>query len=359
LLARQNALRDPRRTAATAATLLVSTALVSGLATVGHSTGRALDRQAAAGLAADYVIGTGSTTTGIDQAAVRRVGATPGVRTAVAVADSTLFLGGSVREVTGVDPATVGQVVTLDFVSGSLRDLGPGRIAVSRSTAEENGIGTGDRVTTSFGRDREPATSTVVGVYQDNPAARDALATREEVQRDSFRPGTVQRILVRADGTTARQLRTAVGDNPLLKVQSRDDLVREAGGVTSALLTLMYGLLALGAVIAALGIVNTLAMSVTERTREIGLLRAVGMDRAAVRRMVRLEAVTVAALGTLLGLAGGLFCAWAVGALAGGAVPQYRLVLPWPTLLLVCVLPPLIGAVAAALPARRAAALGR
>jgi len=73
------------------------------------------------------------------------------------------------------------------------------------------------------------------------------------------------------------------------------------------LLTLMYGLLAIGAVISLLGIVNTLAMSVSERTREIGVLRAIGMDRAGVRRMIRLESVTVAAFGTLLGLAGGLF----------------------------------------------------
>ncbi len=358
LLARQNALRDPRRTAATAATLLISTALVSGLATVGHSTGRALDRQAAAGLGADWVIATGSAMTGIDPAAVQRVGATPGVRTAAAVADSTLFLGGTVREVSGVDPATLGPTVRLDFLSGSLQDLGPGRIAVSRTTAREGGLSTGDRVTTSIGRNREPATSTVVGVYQDNPVARDALALREDVQRDGFRPGSVQRILVRADGTTARQLRTAVGDNPLLKVESRAELVRAAGGVTSTLLTLMYGLLAIGAVISALGIVNTLVMSVTERTREIGVLRAVGMDRAAVRRMVRLEAVTVAVFGTLLGLAAGLFGAWGVGALAGGAIAQYRLALPWPTLLLVCLASVATGALAAAVPARRAAGLG-
>nr|WP_093865302.1 FtsX-like permease family protein [Streptomyces sp. TLI_053] len=358
LLARQNVLRDPRRTAATAATLLVSTALVGGLATVGHSTGRALDRQAAAGLDADWVVATGSTMTGIDPEAVRRVATVPGVRTAAAVADSTLFLGGTVREVSGVDPATAGRVLRLDFVSGSLQDLGPGRIAVSRSTARENGLTTGDRVTTSIGRNREPATVTVVGVYQDNPTARDALAVREDVQRDAFRPGSVQRILVRADGATARQLRTAVGDNPLLRVESRAELVRAAGGVTSSLLSLTYGLLGIGVLISALGIVNTLVMSVTERTREIGVLRAVGMDRAAVRRTIRLEAVTVALFGTVLGLAAGLFGAWGVGALAGGAVPQYRLELPWPTLLLICLASPVVGALAAAVPARRAAGLG-
>ncbi|MFJ4594363.1 ABC transporter permease [Kitasatospora sp. NPDC088861] len=357
LLARQNALRDPRRTAATAATLLISTALVSGLATIGSSTEQALDRQAADGLAADYVISTGDTMTGIDPAAVQRVAGLAGVRGASAVADSTVVIGGKVREISGIDPVSVEQAVKLDFVSGSVEDLGPGRIAVSSSVARETGVSTGGQVNVRMGRSEEFTRYTVVGVYQDNPTAHDAVGARGEVQQHGFKPGSVQRILVRGDGLSGRDLRTAVGNNPLLKVQDRAELVREAAGTMGDLLTLMYGLLGIGVVIAALGIVNTLAMSVTERTREIGALRAIGMDRAGIRRMIRLEAVTVAAFGTLLGLAGGLFGAWAVGALAGGAVKQYALVLPWGTLALVCLGSLAIGAVAAAVPARRAAAL--
>ncbi|GGY34885.1 ABC transporter permease [Streptomyces tanashiensis] len=361
-LARENALRDPRRTAATAATLLVSTALVAGLAVIGDSTGQALDRQAAAGLEADYVIGTRNTMTGIDPAAVRRVGEAPGVRTASAVADSTLFAGGGVREISGVDPRTVDAVIRLDFVSGSAKDLGPGRVALSGSVARELGLSTGGRFRASIGRSQEARDFTVVGVYQDNPVARDALGARTDVQRDSFVPDSVQRILVRtrdgAGGAVEREVRTAVGASPLLKVQDRQQLVDEAAGTVSDLLGVMYGMLAIGVVIGALGIVNTLAMSVAERTREIGALRALGMDRAGIRQMIRLEAVTVAAFGTLLGLAGGLFGAWAVGSLANGAVAQYRFVLPWGTLLLIGALSLVIGLVAAAVPARRAAALG-
>ncbi|ARF53813.1 ABC transporter permease [Streptomyces gilvosporeus] len=361
-LAQQNALRDPRRTAATAATLLVSTALVTGLAVLGNSTGQALDRQAAAGLSADYVISTGDTMTGIAPDAVRRVADTSGVRTANAVTDSTLVIGGSVRNISGIDPGTVNDVMQLAFVSGSVKDLGPGRIAVSSSLARENGLSTGSRVNTRIGRQQDFTKYTVVGVYQDNPVAHDALGARSEVQRNAFLPHSVQRILVRTDGgaisaATEGRLRTAVGNNPLLKVQDRPALVRETAGTMSNLLTLMYGLLAIGVVISSLGIVNTLAMSVAERTREIGALRALGMDRAGIRRMIRLEAVTVAAFGTLLGLAGGLFGAWAVGALANGAMEHYSLALPWGTLLLVCLVSLTIGAVAAAVPARRAAAL--
>lgn len=356
-LAQQNALRDPRRTAATAATLLISTALVSGLATIGSSTGRALDRQAADGLGADYVISTGNTMTGIDPAAVQRVADTPGVRTASAVADSTAVIGGKVREISGVDPGSVDRTMRLDFLSGSLRDLGPGRIAVSSSVARETGVSAGGQVNARMGRGEGFTEYTVVGVYRDNPTAHEVLGDRGEVQHNGFRPGFVQRILVRGESVSGGALRTAVGDNPLLKVQDRAALVREAAGTMSDLLTLMYGLLAIGVVISALGIVNTLAMSVAERTREIGALRALGMDRPGIRRMIRLEAVTVAAFGTLLGLAGGLFGAWAVGALAGGAMEQYALVLPWGTLALVCLASLAIGAVAAAVPARRAAAL--
>ncbi|MFD9481746.1 ABC transporter permease [Streptomyces nojiriensis] len=366
-LAHRNALRDPRRTAATASALMVSTALVAGLAVIGHSTGQALDRRAAAGLAADYVISTHTSSAGIDPAAVQRVSATPGVRTATAVTDSTLFIGGGVRQISGVDPAAALSVMELDFVNGSLKDLGPGRIALSSTLARANGVRTGDRIDARIGsRGQDLTPYTVVGVYEDNPTAQDALGARTEVQRGSLDPGSVQRVLVRAEvgadrgadgGATKDRLRTATGNNPLLQVQDRQELVQEASGSLSTLLTLTYGLLAIGGVIAALGIMNTLAMSVSDRTREIGVLRAIGMDRAGIRRTIRLESLAVAAFGTLLGLASGLFGAWTVGALTNGALKDYSLALPWGTLLLVCLISLATGAVAAALPARHASSL--
>ncbi|MFJ8165180.1 ABC transporter permease [Streptomyces sp. NPDC096136] len=362
-LARDNALRDPRRTAATAAALMISTALVCGLAVIEHSSARALDSQAAAGLSADYVISTRGNTTAIDAAAVRRVAALPGVSTASAVADSTFSAGALAREVSGVDPKTVGAVMKLRFTSGSAAAIGPGRIAVSSSFAKENRLATGGRIDGAIGpgqgeRDRP---FTVVGIYEDNPTARDVLAHRDEVQANGFLRDSVQRVLVRTGPGAAdmeKRLRGAVDNSPLLKVQDRDRLVREQAGVAGDLMTMVFGLLAIGVVISALGMVNTLAMSVAERTREIGVLRAIGMDRSAVRRMIALESLAVAAYGTLLGLAGGLFGAWKVSGLANGAIPQYAFSLPWGTLVLVVVLSLGVGAAAAALPARRAAALG-
>ncbi|GAA0433129.1 ABC transporter permease [Streptomyces luteireticuli] len=364
-LAKDNALRDPRRTAATAVALMISTALVSGLAVIDHASSRALDSQAAAGLSADYVIGTRNTTTAIDPAAVRRVAALPGVATASAVADSTISTGTFARTVSGVDPRTVGAVMKLRFTSGSATGIGPGRIAVSSSFARENRISTGGRIDASIGPGRGDRSRpyTVVGIYQDNPTAQDVLAYRGDVQQHSYLRDSVQRVLVATDhGTTspdlAKRLRGAVDDSPLLKVQTRAQLVREQAGTAGDLITLVFGLLAIGVIISALGMVNTLAMSVAERTREIGVLRAIGMDRTGIRRMIRLESLAVAAYGTLLGLTVGLFGAWKVGGLANGAIPQYTFSVPWGTLALVVALSLAVGAAAAALPARRAAALG-
>ncbi|WP_405743572.1 FtsX-like permease family protein [Streptomyces sp. NBC_01525] len=361
-LARENTLRDPRRTAATAVALMISTALVSGLAVINQSTSEALDSQAAAGLSADYVISTRNTTTAIDPAAVQRVADVPGVRTASAVADSTLSAGPLVKTVSGVDPKTVDDVLKLHFLSGSVKGLGPGKLAVSHSFARDHHVTTGEQIKVSIGPGDRDEPYTVVGVYQDNPTAQDVLGYRADVQIHGYLRDSVQRILVRTtDGTVShdleKRLRAAVSDSPLLKVQNRAQLVQEQAGVAGDLMTLMFGLLAIGVLISALGMVNTLAMSVSERTREIGVLRAIGMDRSGIRAMIRLEAVCVAAFGTLLGMAGGLFGAWKVSGLANGAIPQYSFSLPWGTLALVVLLSLAVGAVAAALPARRAAAL--
>ncbi|MFH9424614.1 FtsX-like permease family protein [Streptomyces sp. NPDC017529] len=357
-LARDNALHDPRRTAATASALFVSTALVAALATIGHSSAQALDRQAADGLTADYLIST-EQTAGIDPATIQRIARTPGVRTASAIADSPLPIG-KVLNVTGVDPATLTSVLKLDFVTGSLTGLKPGSIAVSETTARTNGLKTGSKTTTAPGPDRaNPTSYTVIGVYRDNPTAPDAIGDRSEIQHLNKNTEYFQRVLVSANtnGLSKTELLDATGNNPLLKIQSRDDVIQQAAGAMGPLLSMLYALLLLGSAISALAIANTLALSIADRTREIGTLRALGMHRAGIRSMIRLEALTVAAFGTALGLAGGIFGAWTVGSLANGSIKQYTFSLPWGTLLLTCLLSLTAGALAAALPARRAANL--
>ncbi|MFD8821102.1 ABC transporter permease [Streptomyces sp. NPDC059605] len=356
-LSRENALRDPRRTAATASAVVVSTALVAGLATIAHSSARALDRQAAAGLTADHLI-TADQMTGIDRATARRIADTPGVRTASAIADGQILLGGDNLSVTGVDPAGLDNVMKLDFVSGSLKGLKAGAIAVSETTAREHHLKAGSQADTTpgFGRD-DIRTYTVIGVYRDNPTAGPAIGDRAEIQHLDENSQYFTRVLVATDknGVSEAKLLDATGKNPLLTVQSRDEFVAEASGVMSIVINLMYGLLFLGGAISALGIANTLAMSITDRTREIGTLRAIGMHRAGIRTMIRLEALTVAAFGTILGVVSGTFGAWAIGSLANGSIEQYEFTLPWGTLLATGALSLAVGILAAALPARRAA----
>ncbi|WP_323180916.1 FtsX-like permease family protein [Streptomyces sp. NBC_01142] len=120
---------------------------------------------------------------------------------------------------------------------------------------------------------------------------------------------------------------------------------------------MMYGLLGMAVVIAILGVVNTLAMSVFERTREIGMLRAIGLDRSGIRQMVRLESVVISLFGAVLGIGTGIFLAWAGGGLTRTSMQEYETVLPWERLGTFLVLALMIGVLAAIWPARRAARL--
>jgi putative ABC transport system permease protein len=168
-------------------------------------------------------------------------------------------------------------------------------------------------------------------------------------------------VLVKAEpGRVAgldREIRSALGDSPLLKVQSREQITREESGAIDVMLDMMYGLLGMAVVIAILGVINTLAMSVYERTREIGMLRAIGLDRTGIRRMVRLESVVISLFGAVLGIGTGVFLAWTGGSLTASGLPDYTTTVPWPRLALFLALAVLIGILASLWPAGRAARL--
>ncbi|WP_394379341.1 ABC transporter permease [Streptomyces cacaoi] len=140
-------------------------------------------------------------------------------------------------------------------------------------------------------------------------------------------------------------------------MQDKEQLTKAESGEIDTMLNMMYGLLGMAVVIAVLGVVNTLAMSVFERTREVGLLRAIGLDDKGVRRMVRLESVVISLFGAVLGIGTGTFLAWACGSLAGASLSTYETVLPWGRLGLFLLLGLAIGVLAAIWPARRAARL--
>ncbi len=168
-------------------------------------------------------------------------------------------------------------------------------------------------------------------------------------------------LLVKAAGggseALVEDIRHALGDSPLVKVQDHEDLRKESAGQIDTVLNMVYGLLGMAVVIAVVGVVNTLAMSVFERTREIGMLRAIGLSRGGIKQMVRLESVVLSLFGAVLGIGVGIFLAWAGGSLAGSSFPTYEMVLPWGRLGLFLLIALVVGVLAALWPARRAARL--
>ncbi|MGW5697984.1 ABC transporter permease, partial [Streptomyces asiaticus] len=199
------------------------------------------------------------------------------------------------------------------------------------------------------------------GVYHDDeylPSTMMPLATLQPHLKEIEDASVLVRTKT-GDGDAARRsLQRILDQNPVIQVRNTDDLAEAAGGeAITLLLNVLYGLLAMAVVIAVLGVVNTLAMSVFERTREIGMLRAVGLQPEQTKRMVRLESVLISLFGALLGIGAGIFLGWAAGKLASDSIQGYEMVIPWGRIAVALAGAALVGVVAGLWPARRAARL--
>ncbi|MGY5124958.1 ABC transporter permease [Streptomyces nigrescens] len=363
-LAEQNALRNPRRTAATASALMIGLALITGLTVGAHSAQYAMAKEATQGLTADYKVNY-STARGLEPAAATKIARAPGVAAAAPVVTAQLDAQGEDAVITGTDPKAFGKAAQLDFRTGSLHDIGPGKIAVSDEFAGRVGLQVGATLDAELGGGMDSGRAhkkklTVVGIYAKTRTTDEALGTLTDVLPYSVTK-ELDKVLVKAEPGKAagvdRKIRAALGDSPLLKVRSQEQLIKENNESVTTVLSMMYGLLGMAVVIAILGVVNTLAMSVFERTREIGMLRAIGLDRAGIRQMVRLESVVISLFGAVLGIGTGIFLAWAGGGLTTSSMREYETVLPWGRLGTFLVLALMIGVLAAIWPARRAARL--
>lgn len=159
------------------------------------------------------------------------------------------------------------------------------------------------------------------------------------------------RVMVKTSGGTSDatkdRLEKALGANPAIKVQSKQDLSDEVAKMFTLMLNMLYGLLAMAVIVAVLGVINTLAMSVFERSQEIGMLRAIGLDRRSVKRMVRLESLVISLFGGVLGIGLGVFFGWAAGELLGTSMPTYELVVPWARMAVFLLLAAGVGILAA------------
>ncbi len=360
-LARENAMRSPKRTSATAAALMIGVGLVSFITIFAASTKASFNEVMDRAFAGDIVItspqqfGGGG---GLSPALTERVRALPEVDTAAGIRGGVIEVDGSVEFVLAADEATF-DIFDVDPVAGSPADLGATSIAVFEDVAEERGLAVGDTVDAAF-----VATGaqelTVALIYGESQPAGNWLLGVEAYEANYVDQLDVQIFIRTADGVEPEVALAAVQAEadafPGAKVLDQNEYKQEQMGFVDQMLGLVYAMLALAILIALLGIGNTLALSIFERTRELGVLRAVGMTRGQLRSTIRWESVIIAVQGALLGLVIGIFFGWAlVGALADEGLTTFAI--PVMSLVWVVVLAALAGVVAAILPARRAARL--
>lgn len=358
-LAGQNAVRNPRRTGATASALAIGLTLVTGLSVLGITVGTALDKMTTDNIKADYMVSMANGGD-LDQSALTALEKAKGV-SAVSPQQSTYFELGDEDFVSAsaVTPGDIEQVLNVDVVSGDIGSLAEGQIAVAEKTAKNKGWKPGDSIPVTF-NDEKKGTLEVGAVFKDSEFLSPVLVDTKVVNPHEAQP-SIQQIFVKVDGgqssANEKVLIDALGDNPAMTIMDRQDIRNEFGGAINTLLNIMYGLLAMALIIAVLGVVNTLAMSVFERQQEIGMLRAIGLDRRRVKRMVRLEAVVISVFGAVVGIGLGSFLGWAIGETFADQIPGYALVLPWDRIGIFLVLAGLVGVLAALWPARNAARL--
>lgn len=305
-LAEQNARRNPRRTSSTAAALMIGLALVVSMTVFASSLKASYGDVLADQMDADlFVKASSAQGPGFSPDAVEAVRESSGVDVVSPTSWGEARFEGASSGFSSVDPATAEQVLDLQMVQGSFADLSGTGIVVSRSAAEAHGWGLGDVVRTEFAATGKHALK-VVGVYDGTGWITDDYVLSLAQQTAFAGPQLLTAALVQVTaGADVATVEAAVSDalaaHPDARVMDQDAFEESASGVIDSLLTFVTVMLLLAVLIALLGIINTLALSVFERTRELGLLRAVGMTRGQVRSMVRWESVVISLIGALTG----------------------------------------------------------
>ncbi|WP_324290383.1 ABC transporter permease [Streptomyces sp. H27-H1] len=359
-LAARNTVRDPRRTGATAAALAIALTLASGLSVLGVSATQYLDGATTRDLTGDYLVKTAPGVRGLAPATAGLLGKLPGASYSPLNQSTQYRIGGVSSVLTGVDPAAIGRLLRCEVTEGSLDSLAQDKIAVADFKARANGWKVGRSLPLKrLGKEGEV---TIGAIYraadQQSNLLPSVTAPDSLVARYDSAPNTDAIVVATAGGpgrAAFAGITKALGDNPALSVLDKEAIRAEDTSGIDNQLNVFYALLGMALVIAAPGIANTLAMSVLERRKEIGTLRAIGLDRAGVARMIRMEALLVGALGAAVGTVMGIFTGWALGRTLQESVVGHALVVPWGRLAL-GVLLALAGALLASLwPARRAA----
>jgi putative ABC transport system permease protein len=357
-LGRENAMRNPRRTASTAAALMIGLGLMAFVSIFAASIKASADRTLRETLKADYIVST-SQFVGFSPAVAVALRANPAFSAVEEFRQGSFGVHGSGEFLSATDPATLTRVADVKMLAGSVSALGDGDVLISKKTADAHDWTVGDVVPAQFARAGRQDLR-VVGVFDNNDLLGGYVVSLGTYERDFIQQLDQNVLVTVAPGTSRADAKQAVqlvaGEFPGVRIQDQVQFRHTTEKQVDQLLGLIVALLGLAVVIALFGIVNTLALSVFERTREIGLLRAVGMARSQVRAMIRWESVITAVFGAVLGVAVGVFFGWAmVQALHDSGVTV--LSIPGAQLVLFIVVAAFGGMLAAALPARRAARL--
>jgi putative ABC transport system permease protein len=365
-LARENAMRQPGRTMVTAAALMVGLALVTFVAVLADGTKATIDQAVSRSFAGDLIVenSQGGRQQGIPALVAPALRRVPGVATVTPVAFTVGRAKGSSENatITAVDPATFERVYRVDWKQGSpasLRGIGLGGAIVAQGYAKKHHLAVGQTLDLLTPTERH-ALVRIEGVVTDNARLLANLTISLALARTAFgqREDAVD-FLAYAPGASNAQVQPAVervlsAGFPQAKSRTAAQFKQEQGEQINTLLTLIYVLLALSVIVSLFGIVNTLVLSIYERMRELGMLRAIGASRRQLRQMIRYESVITALIGGVLGLAIGVVGAVLVTtfALSGSGFVQS---IPVGTLAALLLVAALAGVLAAQLPARRAA----
>jgi putative ABC transport system permease protein len=366
-LARENATRNPGRTAVTASALMIGLALVTFVTVLGQGIRSSWGSTVRKQVSADYVLTTASGWDSFSPAAAAALARTPGVAAVSNVRSSAVRLGGSQTTLTGLDTKTVRHFFHFTWVEGSdatLGRLGDDGAIVLTGFAKTHHLHVGDRFAVDT-PDGHVANLVVRGIHK--PAGLDSLLGSIAVSNRAYdavvqRPRDTMAFVAADAGVPRSRLEAVINRYPDVTLNTESEFVHDQNAWVDKMLKLLYVLLGLSVLVSFFGIVNTLVLSIVERTRELGTLRAVGMTGRQVRRMVRHESVITALIGATMGVVLGIaLAALVIRRLADYSVSQggdgMHLAVPFGSLVVFALIAVVAGVLAAVLPARRAGRL--
>jgi putative ABC transport system permease protein len=354
-LGRENSMRSPRRTAQTASALMIGLALVAAMSVFGASLSKSATSSVDQAISAGLIVtpsGSGELSDSVPAAA----SAVPGVTATTTVYSGQMELRSTLVTLKAVSVAHLASTLILRMTAGTSAALAQGELLIDSTTATSKHLSVGDTLPVTFARTGS-STLRIGGVYQANALIGGYLVSAGFFTvHFASQPPAALLVQTNGSGTVNAAVTRALAAYPNLQVQTRAQFEQTQTAAVNQLLGLVYALLALAVLIALIGIVNTLMLSVFERTREIGLLRAVGMKRRQVRTMIRSEAVILAIFGAIIGIVVGT----GMGLALVSSLKQQGItdtVVPASRLVIFLLLAALLGLLAASWPARRAARL--